>query len=244
MVNNLTTNPILLDVVGGLSFIAGKGRASNVTFGGNLDVDTTVLIYNAKNQVTRNRFMDTWSNDTAAAPDFWLLSGASAAVAQESTIVHDGTYSAKVTRSGTNAFFSLDLLQYMEPPHDTIAWWVGRNIIAGMWVYATVGSRGYVETYDGQTTTTSSAQASSGNWEWLQTAAVEVHASATELVIRGKVITGDTSVYFDAPLLFEAREWLQLSSTGPAVPIHYPMGNPFDGLYLATLTGGTVHITI
>ncbi len=244
MANDITTNPVILDTVGGSSYIAGKGRASSVVFGGNLDTDTTVLIYNAKNQVIRNRFMTEWSNSTALSPDFWSLAGAAATVAQESTIIHDGIYSSKITRAGTDATFSCDLLQFMEPPHDSISWWKGRTIIAGMWVYATVASRGYVRTFDGTTTTTSSAHSGGSGWEWISTAAVAVHASATELTIQGRVTTGNTSVYFDAPLLFEAREWMQLLSTGPAVPMSFPQGRPFDGLYLATLTGGTVHVTI
>lgn len=244
MVNNLTTNPIILDVVGGSSFVDMAGRASSVVFGGNQDTDTTILIYDAENMATRNRFMGAWNNGTSLAPDFWQLSGASATVAQESTIVKGGTYSAKVTRAGTNCILKHDVLQYAPPPRDQISWWVGRTIMAGMWVYATVNTRGYIASFDGTTTTTAGPHSGNSTWIWLQTAAATVHANAVELSIHGTVVTGDTSVYFSEPIIFEAKTWLSMLQTGPSVAISYPQGKPFKGLYLVTLTGGTVEITI
>jgi hypothetical protein len=243
MANNLTINPVYFDTVGETSFYDGAGSIGSILFSGNTDTDSTVLLYNAKNRVN-NRGFEKWSKGAALAPDYWVLSGAAATVAREATIIHDNTYSAKVTRAGTNAFLSQNVLGMCAPPYNDITMWRGKTIIATCWGYATAGSRVYLETYDGQTTTTSSAHAGNSAWALLTTAAVAVHASATELTVRGKVITGDTSGYFDNVLLFEAIPLLYILGQDKPIVVSYPRPLPFDGLYLQTLTGGALQVQI
>ena len=253
MTNALKSNPLFFDTVGGTSYYPaiGAGSISSVIFGGNLDVDTTILMYDALNAAV-NENMEHWAEGTSAAPTMWVLSGAAGTVARDTKVrtVLDGptagTYSAKVTRAGTDTFISQNVLKNFDTndPRSGIAYWKGRYIIGGMWVWASVADRGYVETYDAQTTTTSSAHGGGSGWTWLSTALVAVHSSATELTIRGKVITGNTSVYFDQALIFEAKPLFKMKTTGNAESISYPDRLPFDGLYLETLTGGTLQVQV
>ena len=57
-----------------------------------------------ENQVGDWGNMEDWAAGDAVAPTGWTLTGASAAVAKEATIIKQGTFSAKVTRSGTDCF--------------------------------------------------------------------------------------------------------------------------------------------
>lgn len=253
MTNALKGNPLFFDTAGGTSYYPGNGSITSVLFGGNIDTDTTILMYNALNTV-HNPNMLHWNDGTSAAPDGWAITGADATVVQEETIIRapldtpqPGPYSAKVTRVGENVTFTQSVLKWFDSndPRSGIAYWKGRYIIGGMWVYATEGTRGYVETYDGQTTTTSSAHGGGTTWTWLPTALVAVHGSADELTIRGTITGGNTSVYFCEALLFEARPIVKMLSTGNAQAISYPERVPFDGLYLAELTSaGTLQVTV
>ncbi|RJO62361.1 MAG: hypothetical protein C4542_04395 [Dehalococcoidia bacterium] len=244
MANNLTRNPLYLDTTGGTSYYAIPGTIGSILFSGNTDTDSTVLLYNAENMVLANRSFEKWGNGAALAPDGWTVSGASAAVAREGTIIKDGSYSAKLTRAGTNCYLSQNVLAMAPAPKNAITWWQGKNIMAGAWVYATVGDRAYLETYDGQTTTTSGAHAGNSAWAWLTTAAADVHASATQLTVRLAVKTGDTAAYIDSPILFETIPLFYLLGQDKPYGISYPRPLPFRGLYLATLTGGAVQVQI
>ena len=253
MANYMKHNPIHLDTVGGTSHYPLPGKIGSILFGGNLDTDSTVLLYNAENLVTNPNFSQ-WDNGTSAVPNGWVLVGASATVAREATVIRTpqnemsdpGLYSAAVTRAGTNLTFSQNVLSNFDPNdrRSTIAYWQGRTIVGGMWLNVTTTAQAKVETYDGQTTTASSDHGGSDAWTWLQTAAVAVHASATELTIRAVLDTGDDVMYCSGALLFEAIPIYQLLSTGPAVSMHYDPPVPFDGLYLATLTGGVLQVQI
>jgi hypothetical protein len=243
MANNIAVNPLYLDTVGGSSFLEASGSIGSILFSGNTDTDSTVLLYNAKNRVT-NRGFEIWSSGTALAPHNWVLSGADATVAREATIVHDDTYSAKLTRVNADCKIEQNILGMMPPPFNDITYWRGKVVCGGMWGYATVNTRVYVEIYDGQTTTTSSAHGGGSAWTWLAPALQTVHSAATELTLRGKVITGNTSGYFDNAALFEAIPAYSLLGQDKSLFLAYPRPMPFDGLYLQTITGGSLQVQI
>jgi hypothetical protein len=254
MANNMKHNPLQLDTTGGTSHYPSGGRIKSIFFGGNADVDTTVLLYNAKNLVHNPNF-SLWSNGTSSDPDGWVLAGTAATVARESTVIRSpvnemsdpGLYSALVTRVGNDLTFSQNVLTNFDPndPRSDIDWWKGRTIMGGMWLNCTTTAQAKVETYDGQTTTASSDHGGSDAWTWLATAAATVHASATELTIRAVLDTGNDGLYCSGALLFECNPIYQLLSTGNAQGMQYPSpGLDFDGLYLATLTGGVLQVQI
>lgn len=249
MANDLMRNPLYWDAVEG--HYPRKGFMTSVLFGGNQDTDTTILMYNAENLV-RNPNFNEWADGTSAQPTGWLLEGASATVAREATTIHtqinnpSPTYSAAVTRAGTNLTFSQNVLKNFGPndARSGIAYWKGRYIIGGMWLNCTTTAQAKVETYDGVTTTSSSDHGGSDAWTWLPTALVAVNASATELTIRAVLDTGNDVLYCSQALLFEARPLIKMKSTGNAQSISYPDPVEFDGMYLATLTGGTLQVSI
>jgi len=146
-----------------------------------------------------NGDFECWSGGTSSAPDGWSLTGASATVAQEGATIKLGTYSAKVTRSGTDCYIRTNPDMHVAKG---IAYWVGRVVTYGCWVYATVASRVRIGFYDGVSYTYSSYHSGGSSWEWL-TATITVDASATLLRAYCYVITGNTSGYFDGGIVVE-----------------------------------------
>lgn len=138
--------------------------------------------------------MEDWENGASAAPTEHTLSGASATVARESTIIKQGTYSAKVTRVGADASLYFDL-----PEFDDYA---GKRVTFGCWVYATVASRARIAISDGVGSTESSAHSGTTGWERL-TVTRNIDESNTRLRVEMQVITGNTVAYFDGGLLVE-----------------------------------------
>jgi len=136
--------------------------------------------------------MEDFVNGASSAPTEHTLSGAGAAVARESTIVKFGTYSAKVTRVGTDATLYHD--------HADFADYKGRKVTFGCWVYATVASRGRIAVSDGVGSTNSSYHTGGSAWEFL-TVTHNMDVSATRMRVEMHVNTGDTSVYFDGGVL-------------------------------------------
>ena len=159
-----------------------------------------------------NSSFEVWERGTSTPPDNWTLTGASASVAQESTLVKHGAYSAKVTRSGADCHLSTDLYA---PGGKTYL--RGRIYTFGAWVYATVPSRVRLRANDGTTTTNSSYHSGGSSWEYLA-CTVTVGNSATSLQIGLAVDTGNTSGYIDAVSVVE----------GAALNNYAPDTKPFN----------------
>lgn len=138
--------------------------------------------------------MEDWVSGASAAPTEHTLSGASATVAQESTIIKQGTYSAKVTRVGTDCMIYHDLATY--------ASYLGRQMTFGCWCYATVASRVRISISDGVGSSTSSFHSGGSSWEYL-TVTRNIDTSATRIRVQMEVVTGNTSGYFDGGILIE-----------------------------------------
>mgnify|MGYP000990117134 CR=1 FL=1 len=135
-----------------------------------------------------------WEGGASTAPTEHTLSGTGATIAQESSIVKAGTYSAKVTRVGNDATLYFDLPSYTD--------YKGRKMIFACWVYATVASRARLSISDGVGSTNSSYHTGSSSWERL-TVTRDIDASATRIRVEMQVNTGNTSAYFDGGMLFE-----------------------------------------
>jgi phage-related protein len=152
--------------------------------------------------------MEDWVNGASAAPTEHTLSGAGSSVARESTIIKVGTYSAKITRAGTDCKIYYDLPEY--------ASYLGRKMIFGCWVYATVASRARLSIDDSVTPVYSSYHTGGSSWEFL-TVTIDVDAAATRIRVGMEVNTGNTSAYFDGGILCEGSlAFIDLaSSTNP-----------------------------
>jgi len=141
-----------------------------------------------------------WVDGASAAPTEHTLSGASASVAREATIIKKSTYSAKVTRSGTDC-----ILYYDVPDYDDYR---GKKVTLGAWVYATAGSRGYISIDDGVSAkSSSSANDGDSDWDW-EEITHDINPCASQLRIGFEVRTGNTAVYFDNAVLCEGDDTL------------------------------------
>jgi hypothetical protein len=235
MVNNLASNPVFLDTVDDTSYKEGPIIITGIQWSGDTANARTVTLYNAKNVVS-NRGFEEWFA-TNAAPFQWVLAGASATVAREATTIKTGTYSAALTRSGADCKIEQNIIALAPPPYNSIDWWKGKPVYCGAWCNGSVASRVYTELYDGQTTTESAAHSGTPGWEWIAPAVATVHASATELTLRMKVKTGDTTGYFDGAILFHAEQIWEI--VGGATPLATPYMIPFfaKGLFLGGAAG-------
>jgi len=140
--------------------------------------------------------MEDWVNGTSVAPTNHTLSGASASVARQSTIVKSGTYSAGVTRAGADATLYQDYAGYAD--------YLGRRMTFGCWVYATVASRARISIGDAVGTTNSSYHSGVAGWEFL-TVTRNIDPTATRIRVGMEVNTGNTTAYFDGGILVEGE---------------------------------------
>lgn len=142
--------------------------------------------------------MEDWvENGTSAAPTGHVLSGGSATVARESTIIKKAVYSAKVTRVGADATLYHDHIDFAD--------YEGRKMTFGCWVYATVASRARIAISDGVGSTNSSYHTGDSTWQFL-TVTHDVDSSNTRLRAEMHVNTGNTAAYFDGGVLCEGTD--------------------------------------
>jgi hypothetical protein len=160
------------------------------------NVSGTVQLSSDGNIIQDSSF-EVWERGIAAAPDGWVVTGASATVAQEATLIKHGIYSAKLTRAGTDCHLSQDVYALAGKTYVQ-----GRTYTFSAWVYATVASRVRLRANDGTTTTNSSYHSGGSTWEYL-TCSFTVAGGATALNVGLAVDTGNTSGYIDAAALEE-----------------------------------------
>lgn len=148
--------------------------------------------------------MEDWVDGTSSAPTDHTLTGASATVAREGTIVKRGTYSAAVTRVGADAVLYADYAGF--------ASYLGRQMTYGAWVYATVASRARLQIGDGIGTTNSSYHSGVAGWEFL-TVTRNIDTTGTRIRCGLEVNTGNTTAYIDGGVLVEGSSvYTDLSS--------------------------------
>lgn len=148
--------------------------------------------------------MEDWVSGTTSAPTEHTLSGASATIARESTIIKRGRYSAAVTRVGTDCTLYHDFTGY--------ASYLGRQMTFGAWVYATVASRARLSIGDAVGTTNSSYHTGDSTWQFL-TVTRNIDTTATRIRCGMEVNTGNTTGYFDGGILVEGSSvYTDLSS--------------------------------
>jgi hypothetical protein len=184
---------------------------------------------NPTNLISNGNF-ESWSAGASAAPDGWTLSGAGASVAREASTIKIGTYSAKVTRSGAQTYLGKAI-----HTDKGIAYWKGRTVTLGMWVYATVADRAKIEITDGVGGGASTFHTGDSTWQWL-TATRTIDASADQLTLYCSVLTADTSAYFDGAMCVEGSSAFAFSPK----PAEYLEGTWTMGV---SFGGGTTGIT-
>ncbi len=126
-------------------------------------------------------------------PTSWILSGSGATIAREEGTVKTGTYSAKVTRNGADCDIYQDI---QSAGGHNLAYWKGRTVTFGCWVWASVNNRARLAFSDGISSTFSSYHTGDSTWQYL-TLTVTISSSALHLYFAGYLDTGDTTAYFD-----------------------------------------------
>lgn len=150
---------------------------------------------NPTNLLTNGDF-EAWSAGTAVAPDGWTLYQATAAQGSTTPAPKLGTYYAELTGAGATP----SLYQSI---HTTkgIAYWKGRTITFGCWVYA-VAAGAYLAISDGVGGSNSlSSHTGDSTWQWL-TVTRTLDANATQVLIYCVPVNGAVSD-FDGAMLVE-----------------------------------------
>ncbi len=185
-------------------------------------LDTEVLavaIPNSTNFLLNGDFEE-WVSGTAVAPGGWIKSGAGSTIARESTIVKLGTYSTKLTRVGTDCNIYQNLVGQEKPA----AYWVGKTITFGCWVYATVADRARLSiTTDGTGTVSSSYHTGDSTWQFL-TVTTTLGGALSYASCTLEVLTGNTAAYFDGAISIEGSI---LSSFSPRLAKETAWANHF-----------------
>lgn len=175
------------------SFVNATHDHASAAGGGYLNMAAS----NPTNLLVNGNF-ELWNAGATSAPNGWILNDG--AVAREATIIRFGTYSAKLTRSGTDCFLYIDNMHLEKGA----VYWRGRQVTFSCWVYATVASRARIAIQDTGGVNYSSYHTGDSSWQLLSVT-VTVNASTTFLRARLAVDTGDTSAYFDGATVVEGN---------------------------------------
>ena len=159
--------------------------------------DTTLT---ANNHLPDGSF-ERWASSSAL--DYWDVVGSSATVAKESTEKLFGSFSAKLTRSGTNCYLGLG--EYNWPRLLDLE---NAGLDLYCWVKCSDANTARIAVYDGTTLTYSDYHSGGGEWELLEVDGYSVQDDATTVEVRLYVESNDVSVYFDncrliGPTLYE-----------------------------------------
>jgi hypothetical protein len=190
--------------------IRNNWTALQQTVGGvNLLADSTFLV---------------WAAGDSAAPSYWALSGAGAAIARAGTGLGDtsrkhGKFTAKVTAGG-GAFAYLTQSLLTSTSYDD--GFDGLKVSAGAWVRGTAASSCRIRFDDGFGTTSSSFHTGGGSYEWLTvTRTLDVAASKIEFEL--ETATSQTC-YMSAPtvVLGAVPPSYPQASRAALIEFHFP----------------------
>jgi hypothetical protein len=126
--------------------------------------------------------------ETGAPPTAWTVVGAGATFNRTSLMSKFNTYSANLTRAGTDTYFYQEFANYST--------YKGLQITFAMWVNASVASRARLNLSDSTGSSYSSYHTGGSTWELL-TVNKTIDAAATYIRVGGEVNTGNTTAYFD-----------------------------------------------
>jgi len=131
-------------------------------------------------------------------PIGWILNGAGATVARSAVQQRINAYSAALTRVGNNCRIQQDC-----QATKGIAYFQGRIVSMGCWVWASVANRARLRLTDGVAyQATTAYHPGDSAWHWLS-ATGTMDAGATLLNMHCAVDDGNTTAYFDGAILVE-----------------------------------------
>jgi len=160
--------------------------------------------YGAENWPGNDDFQ-VWPDGDAAAPIYWVLSGAAASIARTGTGLGDtqrkiGDFAAKVTRAAADAALTQTLLSTSSFPRaDHLK---GRKIAFGCWVRSNTANQARVVLNDGVATTATSYHAGDGAWTFLG-GVHTINSSATKLELILQVNNSSGDSWFSGATAFQ-----------------------------------------
>lgn len=186
--------------------------------------DSSASAYHLKGapEINVSTGLETWTGltnlvtngdmETGSPPSTWILLGAGATWARESTTIKTGTYSGKLTRSGT------DTQVYQNVGGAGL---IGKTIVVRAWVWCDVANKAAVWVGDGGGGGTSYWDYHPGDSQWhYMTGYIVVGASTTAVYAYCHIDTTDCSAYFDDFICYEQlapTSWTYYAPSGGIV---------------------------
>ena len=204
---------------------AGKVDGAAIVNIGNIpamkDINPTNLLSNGD--------FENWSAGTSVAPDGWTdLSDGT--IAREASIIKLGTYSVKFTTAGTG--HEPTLRQRIDLPKG-IAYWRGRKVTFGVWIYSATATRGRIFLYDGIDSTLAIATLTN-TYEFISVTRT-IDPSATAVYCYLDIQDGTAlDVYYDGAMCVEGESAFVFSDK----PV------TLGGRYGTFVANGTTPVTI
>ncbi len=175
------------------------------------DVFIPVTAYSQENIIPNSSF-EVWERGNATAPDNWTLTGSGATIAQESSTIYHGAYSAKITRVGNDVTFVTDIYNRFGKTYPR-----SKQITFSMWVFSATASIARLRIDDGVTVTQSAYHPGTSAWVKLSVTAT-LGAAITTAKVGLEVNTTNGIAYADAAMVSE----------GPNVNNYTPDSLPFN----------------
>ena len=167
----------------------------NVAAANLMTLTNVVNAVQSRNLVANDSFI-IWPAGDSAAPAHYVLVGAGASVARDTTNRKVGPFSAQVTSAAATASLEQYLVGSTEWANmDQIE---GRNMQLGCWVLCSEASVARVGLNDGVATTYSSFHTGGGAWEFLP-GTRQISGSATSMRLILEVATGVKTARFSGP---------------------------------------------
>jgi len=140
-----------------------------------------------------NGGFETWSEGDKKAPDGWALMGTGATIEKKSSTHKEGTYSAKLRRHGATCYLFQDI---QNAGGHNLAFWKGRTISYGVWIYAGQASNARIYCQDGVKNIGYNFHSGNRGWEYVE-ATGTVSNNADRVLIILQLDIDDTAAYFD-----------------------------------------------
>lgn len=151
--------------------------------------DISGVLAHVDNMTITDGGFESWVN--ANTPSYWAIAGAGGSITRETTTKKTGTYSVKIVRNGANKEVGRTITA---DGGQAIAWWVGKVVTIGAWVYCTTASGCRLTIWDGASAAYHAMHGGSG-WEYL-VSTITVGAGANNINLYCTVVV-DCTAYYD-----------------------------------------------
>lgn len=195
--------------------------------------DIEKVCFTANPVMSNNRYFEKWntletdstsSQYGALFPDDWIFSaGTAPTVARETTTIHRGAFSCKVTRASADVTMYQDVgLLENGITGDSLR---GKSVVAAAQVNSSVASQVRLQVNDGVDTTSSSYHTGGGTFEEL-TVTHTVNSAATRLRVQITIADDNTAAYVDECYIASEQSSISDDLRRDAYPEHELVHGP------------------